>query len=91
MKFRPHSRSTALAAAGASALLLITACGGPSAAQSTEHALIDPALSTEQIADLSEEAFYWGLNIAGYYELRHVFTELEGNRHTAVSTGSSHS
>lgn len=78
MKLRPHCRSTALAAAGASALLLITACGGPSAAQSTEHALIDPALSTEQIADLSEEAFYWGLNIAGYYELRHVFTELEG-------------
>lgn len=91
MKLRPDSRSTALAAAGASALLLITACGGPSAAQSTEHALIDPALSTEQIADLSEEAFYWGLNIAATTNCGTSSPNSRGNRHTAVSTGSSHS
>ncbi|AVH24072.1 DUF1214 domain-containing protein [Nocardia cyriacigeorgica] len=39
---------------------------------------IDPGLSDEAIAQLSEDAFYWGLNIAGFYELRYVFTQQEG-------------
>ncbi|MCP2315703.1 hypothetical protein APR12_001036 [Nocardia amikacinitolerans] len=39
---------------------------------------IDPTLSEDRIAQLSEEAFYWGLNIAGFYELRYVFSQQEG-------------
>lgn len=35
-------------------------------------------LSNADIEALSAEAFYWGLNIAGFYELRYVFTQLEG-------------
>lgn len=39
---------------------------------------IDPALSPAQISELTAQAFYWGLNIAGFYELRHLYTQREG-------------
>lgn len=77
MTFRRWSRASAAIAAGASALVVLTACSSSAAAPQSE-ALIDPELSAADISHLSEEAFYWGLNIAGYYELRHVFTEQEG-------------
>ncbi|WP_176590286.1 DUF1254 domain-containing protein [Sphingobium sp. EM0848] len=37
----------------------------------------DAGLSRTEIEALSAEAFYWGLNIAGFYELRHVYTQME--------------
>ncbi len=39
---------------------------------------IDPELPASRIAELSEQAFYWGINIAGFYELRYLYTQLEG-------------
>ncbi len=39
---------------------------------------IDAGLSTPEIEALTADAFYWGLNIAGFYELRYVYTQLEG-------------
>ncbi|NLR40211.1 DUF1254 domain-containing protein [Novosphingobium sp. ERW19] len=36
-------------------------------------------ISAAQIAELTGEAFYWGLNIAGQYELRYVYTQFEGH------------
>lgn len=38
----------------------------------------DAGLSNAEIERLSAEAFYWGLNIAGFYELRYVYTQFEG-------------
>lgn len=35
-------------------------------------------LSDAQIEKLAGEAFYWGLNIAGFYELRYVYTQFTG-------------
>lgn len=40
---------------------------------------IDPALDGSGIEALTGEAFYWGLNVAGFYELRYLYTQLEGN------------
>jgi hypothetical protein len=40
---------------------------------------IDPGLAPERVAALTEQAFYWGINIAGFYELRHLYTQLEGH------------
>lgn len=59
---------------------LLSLGSGPSSASEdvATHALIDPALSAGEIAELSADAFYWGLNIAGFYELRYVYTQLEG-------------
>lgn len=39
---------------------------------------VDPELSTARIAELSEKAFYWGVTLAGYYELRYLYTQFEG-------------
>lgn len=36
----------------------------------------DSALSPDEIAARTAEAFYWGMNIAGHYELRFVYTQL---------------
>ena len=38
----------------------------------------DAGLSNKEIERLTAEAFYWGLNIAGFYELRYVYTQFEG-------------
>ena len=38
----------------------------------------DAGLSPAEIEGLTAEAFYWGLNIAGFYELRYVYTQFEG-------------
>ncbi|MBF6416336.1 DUF1214 domain-containing protein [Nocardia cyriacigeorgica] len=59
-----------------SVLALVTA--GCAESDGAASGPIDPALSDDAIAQLSEDAFYWGLNIAGFYELRYVFTQLEG-------------
>lgn len=40
---------------------------------------IDPGLAPERIATLTEQAFYWGINLAGFYELRYLYTQLEGH------------
>ncbi|MCB1632348.1 MAG: DUF1254 domain-containing protein [Pseudomonadales bacterium] len=38
---------------------------------------LDRDLSSERIAELTAQAFYWGLNIAGFYELRYLYTQFE--------------
>lgn len=37
----------------------------------------DTGLSAADVETLTAEAFYWGLNIAGFYELRYVYTQME--------------
>jgi len=49
----------------------------PAASADLPQTGIDPSLSAERIEALTAEAFYWGLNVAGFYELRHVFTQME--------------
>lgn len=41
---------------------------------------IDPVLSAHQISALTAEAYYWGLNVAGFYELRYLYTQLADER-----------
>ena len=38
---------------------------------------IDPALSSEEITQLTKEAYWWGSQQVGFYELRHLFTQME--------------
>lgn len=78
MKTRARTRLQLLLAGGVAVLTLLTACSSSAPATEAQAGLIDPSLSGAEISRLSEEAFYWGLNIAGFYELRHVFTQLEG-------------
>ena len=40
---------------------------------------IDPALSKDEIKQLTKEAFFWGMQQVGFYELRHQFTQNEKN------------
>lgn len=56
---------------------LFCACVLPTRAQSPESP-IDPDLSDARIAELTAQAFYWGLNVAGFYELRYLYTQFEG-------------
>ncbi len=75
-----HSLLAALAAP--LAVLAATPAAATGATPAADAAL--PAtgfamgLSNTEIEALSADAFYWGLNIAGFYELRYVFTQLEG-------------
>lgn len=39
---------------------------------------IEAGLPNSEVEALTAEAFYWGLNIAGFYELRYVYTQFEG-------------
>lgn len=39
---------------------------------------VDPELSPARIAALTEQAFYWGINLTGFYELRYLYTQFEG-------------
>ena len=64
-----------VAHAAAPAAVPVTAAPAP---QALEGVGFDSALSPAQIEALSAEAFYWGLNIAGFYELRYVYTQFEG-------------
>lgn len=41
---------------------------------------IEKNLSPERISELTAEAFYWGLNVAGFYELRYLYTQLDDSR-----------
>lgn len=38
---------------------------------------IDPGLSQDEIRQLSKEAFFWGMQQAGFYELRYLFAQAE--------------
>lgn len=40
--------------------------------------MIDQSLSVDDVSDLIADAFDWGIHLAGFYELRHVYTGLEG-------------
>ena len=40
---------------------------------------IDPALQPEEIKALTKEAFFWGMQQVGFYELRYQFTQNEAN------------
>jgi hypothetical protein len=40
---------------------------------------IDPALSNDEIRQLTKEAFFWGMQQVGFYELRYQFTQNERN------------
>lgn len=51
---------------------LVLACGAWAADQ------IDPALNAKEIKQRSKEAFFWGMQQVGFYELRHVLTQMEG-------------
>jgi len=59
------------------ALALATASMGgiPGAVADSPAALVDPALSTDEMTAIGREAFYWGLNQAEFYELRYLFTQ----------------
>ena len=57
------------------ALLLVLAAAAPAFAE--EGALIDPRLGREEIEQRSKEAFFWGMQQAGFYELRFLFTQQE--------------
>jgi len=51
----------------------IVALFGAGAAPAAD--LIDPSLSSAELKAVGEEAFYWGLNQAEFYELRYQFTQ----------------
>lgn len=40
---------------------------------------IDPALQSDEIRQLTKEAFFWGMQQVGFYELRYQFTQNERN------------
>lgn len=40
---------------------------------------IDPALQADEIRQLTKEAFFWGMQQVGFYELRYQFTQNERN------------
>ena len=75
-----HSLLAALAAP--LAVLAATPAAATGATPAADAALpatgFATGLSNTEIEALSADAFYWGLNIAGFYELRYVFTQLEG-------------
>ncbi|GAA4477762.1 DUF1254 domain-containing protein [Rhodococcus olei] len=72
-------RSARLAvAASVSALAVVAGCGSSGGSAESHAGPIDSTLSGDEVAALTEEAFYWGLNIAGFYELRHVYTQMAG-------------
>jgi len=55
---------------------LAAALAGCAAASAADEALIDPRLGREEIEARSREAFFWGMQQAGFYELRFLFTQL---------------
>jgi len=57
-------------------LLFALAQGAPAA---PDTAPIDPRLSGDEISQLTKEAFFWGMQQAGFYELRYQFTQNEAN------------
>ncbi|MFE3291480.1 DUF1254 domain-containing protein [Rhodococcus sp. NPDC059234] len=71
-------RARLVVAAGLFVLALLAGCGSSGSSAESQAGPIDSSLSGDEVASLTEEAFYWGLNIAGYYELRHVFTQMDG-------------
>ncbi|MFE2995371.1 DUF1254 domain-containing protein [Nocardia sp. NPDC059246] len=64
-------RARTAAAAAVTLIPMIAACGSPTAGTGQ----IDSSLSGTEISNLTEQAFDWGLNIAGFYELRHLYTQ----------------
>lgn len=55
-------------------------CLGLALLHSTAHCAqspIDPALSPAQVTQFTKEAYWWGSQQIGFYELRHLFTQME--------------
>jgi hypothetical protein len=50
-----------------------------SATHAAVTAPIDPALQPDEIRALTKEAFFWGMQQVGFYELRYQFTQNERN------------
>lgn len=60
------------------ALLLVSASAPAAAAPPPLPATgFDAKLTPDEVSALTAEAFYWGLNIAGFYELRFAYTQFE--------------
>jgi hypothetical protein len=68
---RTIARRTLLAALSVLLVARVAAADLPSARP-------DPALQPARIRELMADAVHWGMNLAGFYELRYVFTQLEG-------------
>lgn len=49
----------------------------PAAEEALPRAGFRAELGTDLIAQLTGQAFYWGINIAGHYELRYVYSQME--------------
>lgn len=77
--------SAAMASTALAQVALSAPAAAPAAGQATSPATaseLSPTgfaegLSPAQISDLAAEAFYWGMNIAGHYELRYVYSQME--------------
>ena len=79
-RFLVSAAATALAIAGTPAWAQATVPAPlvAPAPQDLPATGFDARLTPAEIEALTAEAFYWGLNIAGFYELRYVYTQFEG-------------
>lgn len=73
---RPFARAPMHVVLFALALALV---GVGVRAQALPSVGIGAEVSPERIETLTEEAFYWGINVVGFYELRYVYTQFEGH------------
>jgi hypothetical protein len=69
------------AAALRSLLLLLGLAASPwqGSVAAAGDAQIDPRLAPAEIEALAAEAFFWGMQQAGFYELRYLFTQSDAN------------
>ncbi|WP_116364538.1 DUF1254 domain-containing protein [Parahaliea mediterranea] len=67
------------------ALLALLAAPLASQARDLTPTGIHADLSPAEISALTAEAYYWGLNIAGFYELRYLYTQLDDPRNPIYS------
>jgi hypothetical protein len=56
-------------------VLLLGLCSLVTAA--ADAPLVDPSLTRAEVKQRTKEAFFWGMQQVGFYELRHVFTRME--------------
>ncbi|GAB3270353.1 DUF1214 domain-containing protein [Parahaliea aestuarii] len=76
-----HFRATCTLWIAVTALCLAVAAAPLKAAHGDLSASgISADLTPAQISELTAEAYYWGLNIAGFYELRYLYTQLADER-----------
>lgn len=69
--------SAALACLALPAQLAAAPAPAPAAETDLPRTGFAADLDAARIAALAAEAFYWGINIAGHYELRHVYAQME--------------